>query len=72
MYVLLAIAILCSFALLRAAIAIARHVPTRRISAEQQTDFAHHLFAAAKASWNRALEPTLADTLNQSISSMRF
>jgi hypothetical protein len=26
----------------------------------------------AKTSWNRALEPTLADTRNQSISSKRF
>jgi hypothetical protein len=93
MYILLAISILCFFALVLAAIAIARHVRTRRISAGQQTDFAHHLFAAAKdqdartprtltqqnirdvvarASWNRALEPTLADTRNQSISSKRL
>jgi len=47
MYILLAIATLCFFAVLLAAIAFARHVRARRISAAPQTDFAHHLFAAA-------------------------
>ena len=46
MYILLAIAILFFFALLLAAIAIARHVRSRRRSAGSQADFAHHLFAA--------------------------
>jgi len=46
MYILLAIAILCFFALLFAAIAIARHVRSRRRSAGSQADFAYHLFAA--------------------------
>jgi hypothetical protein len=93
MYILLAISILCCFALLLAAVAIAWHVRTRRAPADQQPDFAQHLFAAAKdqdsliprtipqqnvkdvfvkTSWNHALEPTLADTRNQSISSKRF
>jgi len=93
MYILLAIAILCFFALLLAAIAIARHVRSRRRSAGSQADFACYLFAAvndqdsriprslpqqnirgviAETSWNRALEPTLADIRNQSISSKRF
>jgi hypothetical protein len=44
MFILLAIAIL--FALLLAAIAIVRHVSSRRRSAAPQADFAHHLFAA--------------------------
>jgi hypothetical protein len=93
MYILLAIAILCFLGLLLAAITIARHVRSRRKSAGPQTDFAHHLFAAAnledsrtprtlpqpnvrdvvaEASWNRAVEPILADIRNQSISSKRF
>jgi hypothetical protein len=93
MYILLSIAILCFFALLLAAIAIARHVRSRRRSARPQADFAHHLFAAvndqdsrtprtfpqqnvrdvvAETSWNRALEPTLTDIRNQSISLKRF
>jgi hypothetical protein len=94
MYILVAIAIFCFFALLLAAIAIVRHVRSRRRSAGPQADFAHHLFAAvvndqasltpctlpqqnikeviAETSWNRALEPTLADIRNQSISSKRF
>ena len=48
MYILLAISILCFFALLRAAVAIARHVRARRVRNEPQPDFAQHLFAAAK------------------------
>ena len=92
MYILLAISILCFFALVLAAVAIAQHVRSRRLSAGPQTDFADYLFAAAKGqyprtprtlprqdirvitktTWNRALEPTLADTWNQSISSKRF
>jgi hypothetical protein len=93
MYILLAISILCCFALLIAAVAIVRRVRTRRVPADPQPDFAQHLFAAAKdqdsliprtipqqnvkdvfakTSWNHGLEPTLADTLNQSISSKRF
>jgi hypothetical protein len=93
MYILLAISILCFFALLSAAVAIARHVRTRRVPDVPQPDFAQHLFAAAedqdsltprtlpqqrvkdvmgKTSWNNALEPTLANTWNQSISSKRL
>jgi hypothetical protein len=93
MYILLAISILCFFVLVLAAVAIARHVRRRQVSAATQPDFAEHLFAAAKdqdsrtprtipqqnikdviaiTSWNRALEPTLADTRNQSISSKRL
>jgi len=92
MYIL-AIAILCIFALLLAAIARARHARSRPVAAQSRPDFAHHLFAAvndqdsriprslpqqnirgviAETSWNRALEPTLADIRNQSISSKRF
>jgi hypothetical protein len=85
---LLAIAILCFFALLLAATAIARHVRTPRISARPQPDFAHHLFVAAngqrtlpqqnmkdviaKTRFIRALESTLAETRHQPISSKRF
>jgi hypothetical protein len=92
MYILLAISILCFFALVLAAVAIARHVRSRWVSAGRQTDFAEYLLAAvkdqaprtsrtlpqqdvtviAKTSWNRALQPSLADTRNQSISSKRF
>jgi hypothetical protein len=93
MYILLAISILCFFALLLAAVAIAQHVRTRRVPAGLQPDFAQHLFAAAEdqesltprtvpqqnakevvatTSWNSALEPTLASTRNQSISSKRL
>jgi hypothetical protein len=93
MYILVAIAIFCFFALLLAAIAIARYVRSRRGSAEPQPDFAHHLVAAvngqdshiprtlpqqnikdvvAETSWKCALESTLADIRNQSISSKRF
>jgi hypothetical protein len=46
MYILFAIAILCFFALLLAAIAIARHVRSRRRYGGSQADFAHYLFAA--------------------------
>jgi hypothetical protein len=48
MYILLAISILCSVALVLASVAIARHVRSRRLSAGPQTDFAEYLFAAAK------------------------
>ena len=93
MYILLEISILCFFALLLAAVAIARHVRARRAPAAPQPDFAQHLFAAAEdqdsltlrtvpqqnvkdvvatTSWRSALEPTLADTPNQSISSKRL
>jgi hypothetical protein len=92
MYILLAISILCLFALVLAATAIARHVRSRRVPAGPQPDFAQHLFAAvknqdsrtprtlpeqdvrviAKTNLYHALEPTLADTRNQSISSKRF
>ena len=93
MYILLAISLLCFFALLLAAVAIARHVRNRRVPNEPHPDFAQHLFAAAedqdsltprplpqqsvknvmgKTSWNSALEPTLANTRNQSISSKRL
>jgi hypothetical protein len=93
MYILLAISILSFFALLLAAVAIARHVRIRRVSNEPQPDFAQHLFAAAedqdslapravqqqsaknvmgKTNWNSAFDPTLANTLNQSISSKRL
>jgi hypothetical protein len=93
MYILLSISIFCFFALLLAAVAIARHVRTRRVPNEPQPDFAQHLFAAAedqdsltphtlpqqsvkdfmgKTSWNSALEPTLANTRIQTISSRRL
>jgi hypothetical protein len=49
MSILLAISILCFFSLLLAAVAIARHVGTRRVPDEPQPDFAQHLFAAAEA-----------------------
>jgi len=80
MYILVAISILCLFVLVLAAVIITRHVRNRRPSAgPPKTDFAEYLFAAAndqdviaKTSSNRALEPTLADTRDQSISSKRF
>jgi hypothetical protein len=48
MYFLLAISILCFFALVLAAVAIARHVRSRRVPAGPQPDFAQHLLAAVK------------------------
>jgi hypothetical protein len=48
MYILFAISILCFFALVLAAIAIARHVRSRKTSTNPQNDFARHLFAAAE------------------------
>jgi hypothetical protein len=93
MYILLAISILCFFALMLAAIAIAQRVRARRVPARPESDFAQHLLAAAKAqgstipptlpqqnvkdaiartSCDHALEPTLANTRNQSISSKRL
>jgi hypothetical protein len=48
MYILLAISILCLFALVLAAVAIARHVRSRQLPAGPQPDFAQHLFAAVK------------------------
>jgi hypothetical protein len=49
MYILLAISILCFFALMLAAVAIARRVPARRVPARPESDFALYLLAAAKA-----------------------
>jgi hypothetical protein len=93
MYILLAISILCFFALLLATAAVTRHVRTRRVPRGSQPDFAQHLFAAAKdqdsltphvrqqqsvknfvstTSSNNALQPTLTNTRNQSISSKRL
>jgi hypothetical protein len=93
MYILFAISILCFFALVLAAVAIARHVRTRGATSGPQPDFAQHLFAAvedqdsrtprtlpqqnvknvfAKTSRNRALEWTLTDSPNQSISPKRL
>jgi hypothetical protein len=46
MYLLLAIAILCLFALPLAALAVGKHVRSRHVSAGPQANFAHHLFAA--------------------------
>src|SRR5205823_11091200 len=48
MYILPAISILCFCALLLPTAAITRHVPTCRIHAGPQSDFAQYLFAAAK------------------------
>jgi hypothetical protein len=48
MYILLAISIPCFFALVLAAVAIARHVRSRQVPAKPQPDFAQHLFAAVK------------------------
>jgi hypothetical protein len=48
MYVLLAISVLCFFALVLAAVAIARHVRSRQVPTGQQPDFAQHVFAAIK------------------------
>jgi hypothetical protein len=90
MYILFAISMLCLFALVLAAVAIARHVRAGRGSASPQPDFSQHLFAAAAdqdsrpipqqnakdvvatTSWDHALEPTLTNPPNPSISSKRF
>src|SRR5436305_8293300 len=48
MYIPPAISILCFCALLLPTAAITRHVPTSRIHAGPQSDFAQYLFAAAK------------------------
>ncbi len=75
MYILFAISILCFFALVLAAIAIARHVRSRHVPTCPQTR------SLASACLRKAyrenelepcVEPTLADTRNQSISSKRF
>jgi hypothetical protein len=47
MYIPFAISMLCLFALMLAAVALARHVAAGRVSAGPQPDFAQHLFAAA-------------------------
>jgi hypothetical protein len=46
MHILFDISALCFIALVFTAVAIARHVKTRRASSDRQLDFAHHLFAA--------------------------
>jgi hypothetical protein len=48
MHILSAISALSFFALVLTAIAIARHVRSRRASTQPQRGFAHHLFAAAE------------------------
>jgi hypothetical protein len=48
MYILLAISILCFFALVLAAVAMARHVRSRQAPTGPQPDFAQHVFAAIK------------------------
>jgi hypothetical protein len=48
MYLLLAISILCFFALVLAAVVMARRARSRRSPAGPQPDFAQHLFAAVK------------------------
>jgi hypothetical protein len=73
MYILLAISVLCFFALVLAAVAMARHVRSRQVPTGQH-DFAQRVFVRviAKTNLHHAFEPTLADTRNQSISSKRF
>jgi hypothetical protein len=53
MYILLAISILCFFALVLAAIAMAIHMRSRQAPAGPEPDFAQHLFAAAKTQDSR-------------------
>lgn len=48
MYILFAISILCFFALVLVAVAIARHVRRGRASRAPQNDFAQDLFAAVE------------------------
>jgi hypothetical protein len=48
MNILFTISILCFFALVLGAIAIARRVRSRKTSTNPQNDFAQHLFAAAE------------------------
>jgi hypothetical protein len=48
MYILFSISILCFFALLLAAVALAWHVRTRQVADTPQPDFAQHLFAAVE------------------------
>jgi hypothetical protein len=54
MSILFTISILCFFALVLGAIAIARHVRFGKKSTNPQNDFAHHLFAAAEQQAPRA------------------
>jgi hypothetical protein len=54
MYILFTISILCFFAFVLGAIAIARHVRSRKTSTNPQSDFAQHLFAAAEDQDSRA------------------
>jgi hypothetical protein len=48
MYILFTISILCLFALVLGAIAIARRARSRKTSTNPRNDFAQHLFAAAE------------------------
>src|ERR1700716_2568762 len=68
MYILLAISILCFFALLLATAAVTRHVRTRRLPGGSQPDFAQHLFAAAKD--HDSLTPHVRQ--QQSVKELRF
>jgi hypothetical protein len=58
MHILIAISILCFFALMLATVAIARRVHARRVPARPESDFAQHLLAAAKAQ-DSTIPPTL-------------
>jgi uncharacterized membrane protein YccC len=69
MYILFAISAFCFFALLLAAVAIARHVrSSREASGKQphsQRDFAEHLFAAASDQNSRIPRPQPQQTVKQ-------
>ena len=74
MYILLAISTLCFSSLVLADDAMARHTRSRQIPMGPQPDFAQYVFGRVigKTNLYHAVEPTLADTRNQSISSKRF
>jgi hypothetical protein len=63
MHILSAISALCFFALVLAAIAIARHVRNRRTSTHPQHDFAQHLFAAIEDRNSRVPHPVPQQTV---------
>ena len=71
MYILVAIAIFCFFALLLAAIAIVPHVRSRRRSAGPESDFAHHLFPAVNdkdSGTPRTLQQNIRDVVAETSS----
>ena len=64
MHILFDISALCFFALALTAVAIVRHVSTRRASHPRQQDFAQHLFTAAEEQNSRTPRTLSHQTLS--------